>query len=110
MDQLFADLVIENGLATIVTVCISALCGFFCAQAKRFGKREKAEREILKSMARKEILDAHERYVIHHERMSVERYHEMIQICDAYTDLGGNGSAKPFIDDLKATKPYLLTE
>lgn len=105
-----AEIAFENGFVTIVTVLVSAALGFLAAQVKRLGKREQAEREILKTIARKEILDTHERYVIKGERMSVERYHEIQSLCSSYTDLGGNGSAKPFIKDLLAVRPYLLTE
>ena len=104
------ELVIENGFATVITVIVSGALGFFFSQAKRLGIRERAEREILKAIARKEIMDAHERYVVKKERMSVERYHEMERICSAYTDLGGNGSAKPLIADLLAIHPYVITE
>ena len=105
-----AEIAFDNGFATLVTVVVSAVLGFLAAQVKRMGKRERAEREVLKALARKEILDAHERYVIRGERMSVERYHEMERICTAYSDLGGNGSAKPFIKDLLNLRPYLVTE
>lgn len=108
--QIILELIAENGLTTLLTIAISAACGFFAAQAKRLGKREKAERVILKTIARKEILDAHEKYVIKQAKMSVERYHEIVSIIDAYNSLGEDGSVKPFISDLLAVKPYLITE
>lgn len=107
--ELISHLLVENGVATVITVLMSGVVGFLIARVKRFGKRERAEREVLKAMARKEILDAHERYIVNGESMSVDRYDEMIRICDAYTDLGGNGSAKPFIDALKAKQPWTVT-
>lgn len=101
---------IEQGITTIIAMVVTGVMGFLIARVKHLSKFEKARVEIEKAMARQMIFDAYEDYVVKDKKLTIARYDELLRIFDAYTALGGNGTAKKYMEEIKALKPYLVID
>lgn len=71
---------------------------------------EEAKNEIVKCSARRDILEAYERYIVRGEHMSITRYDEIEREYKAYKKLGGNGTAKAYMEEIEKKRPYLVTD
>lgn len=71
---------------------------------------ERATREITKALGRWLIFEAYEKYIISNEKLSIARYEEICRTFDAYKALGGNGTAKAYMEEITARRPYLVTD
>lgn len=100
----------EELITTIVGMAVTGVLGFLVARIKSLSKFDKARIEIEKAMARQMIFEAYEKYVIRHEKLTIARYDELLRIFDAYTALGGNGTAKKYMEEIKALRPYLVID
>lgn len=101
---------IEQGVTTLVAMAVTGVLGFLIARVKHLSKFEKARVEIEKAMARQMIFDAYEEYVVKGKKLTIARYDELLRIFDAYIALGGNGTAKKYIEEIKALQPYLVID
>lgn len=104
------EITINQAVVTCVGLVVTAVLGYFVGKLKRLSKVEKARIVIEKASARAHILSAYERYIIKGEHMSVSRYDELNEEYEAYVTLGGNGTAKRYMEEIKALKPYLVTD
>lgn len=100
----------EELITTIVGMAVTGVLGFLIARIKHLTKFDRARIEIEKAMARQMIFEAYEKYVIRHEKLTIARYDELLRIFDAYTALGGNGTAKKYMEEIKALRPYLVID
>lgn len=100
----------EELITTIVGMAVTGVLGFPIARLKNLSKFERARIEIEKAMARQMIFDAYEDYVVKGKHLTIARYEELLRIFDAYTALGGNGTAKKYMEEIKALKPYLVID
>lgn len=97
-------------ITSIVGIIASGVIGFLVAKVTHLSKFAKARVEIEKAMARQMIFDAYEDYVVKGKKLTIARYDELLRIFDAYTALGGNGTAKQYMEAIKALKPYLVVD
>lgn len=105
-----SETVIHQVVTTLVAMAVTGAVGFLVANAKRVSRFDKARIEIEKSLARQMIFEAYEDYVINGKKLTIARYEELLRIFDAYTALGGNGTAKKYMEEIKALKPYLVID
>lgn len=83
------------------------------AESERDAERAELERAriiIEKASARWHIKQAFEKYIINGEHMTIAAYEELLEEYDAYTILGGNGTAKAYMAEIMKLKPYLVTD
>ena len=78
--------------------------------AAKDSKVEQARIIIEKASARAHILSAYEKCIINGEHLTIARYEELLEEYEAYTLLGGNGTAKRYMEEIKALKPYLVID
>ncbi len=104
------EIAISQSVATVVGMAVTGALGFFAARIKQHGKVERARIEIEKATAREMIFDAYERYIVRGERMTIARYEELLRVYEAYRALGGNGTAKAYMEEIIAKRPYLVIE
>lgn len=96
-------------VSTIASMLAAGVIGYLMSQLKSKTKKNKAHMEVVKCTARRDILEAYERYVVRGEKMSVMRYDEIKREYDAYKTLGGNGTAENYMREIEALHPYLIT-
>lgn len=89
---------------------LTGVAGYLAAMLRRRTKQEKATAQIIKALGRKEIMDAYQTYVVEEHHMTVERFGQLSEIFGAYTDLGGNGTAKRMFEEIKAKRPWIVTD
>lgn len=106
-----AYLMANEALTTIVGMAVAGVLGFLVAQLKRLTKLDKARIEIDKCTARRDIFDAYEDYIVRGKHMTISRYDELEREFEAYLVLGGNGTAKKYMEEIRAKKkPYLVVD
>lgn len=88
----------------------TGVAGYLAAAMRRRTKEERATAKVIKALARKEIMDAYELYVAQGRHMTVERLDQLTEVFEAYTALGGNGSAKRMYEQTRATAPWVVTD
>lgn len=96
-------------LALIITPAISALIGALVAggygRVKRAGgavlDRDRALADGMRVLLRKQLVDAYDRYVHQHARMTVERRSEIDETYRVYHALGGNGTVTAMYKELQ---------
>lgn len=89
---------------------VTGIFGYLLAMLRRRSKAEKATAQIIKALGRKEIMDAYQTYVVDGHRMTVERFEQITEIIEAYAALGGNGTAKRMYEEIKAKRPWIVTD
>ena len=104
------EVTINQAVIAVVGFFVAGFLGYLVGKIKRLSKVEKARIIIEKASARAHILAAYERYIIRGEHMSVSRYDELNEEYEAYTTLGGNGTAKRYMEEIRQLKPYLITD
>lgn len=95
----------------------SALIVALVNQRKRIKEAEKHNSEIEKARltlekasARAHVKSAYRRYVVNGETMTISSYEEILEEYEAYRILGGNGTAKSYMEEITKLKPYLVTK
>ena len=97
-------------ITTIVAVVASGVIGFLVAQVKQLTKYQRARLIIDKASAREHIKTAYEKYVIGGKKMSISAYDDLLEEYEAYKLLGGNGTGERYMTEIKALKPFLITD
>ena len=69
---------------------------------------QKAIADGVRSLLRKNIVDAYELYVVHHSPLTVERYHELDAQHSAYKGLNGNGTVDHMWDELSCIDLHIV--
>ncbi len=103
------DAVTNQIVLTAVATVAGAVVGLMLSQAKALTRRQKAQDEILKALARKSIVDAHADYVVGGEPMTIERYDEVSRLYGAYRAMGGNGTGERLYKEIQQVCPYVVT-
>lgn len=97
-------------LTSLVGMAATGLVGYLVGIARERSTTRKAEREILSSMALKDIEDCHERYVVRKEKMTIARRERIVKLCHGYTTLYPESKEDPIIISLLAVKPYQVID
>ena len=97
-------------LIFIATGALGALGGFVMATYTKFSKQVRAAFKLTKAQGRKEIVDAYQAFVVEGRHMTVERHRELAETYEAYTALGGNGTAKRLWAELQQIDPWIVTD
>lgn len=100
----------EELITAVAGLIASGIIGFLIAQVKHLSKYQKARLIIDKASARDHIKTAYEKYVIGGKKMSISTYDELLEEYEAYKLLGGNGTGERYMQEIKALKPYLITD
>lgn len=110
MESFWQAMLVDNMLSTVVTAIASALAGFFICKFTSFTKKERARLDIDICQARETIFDAYEKYVVEGHRISSARYDNLVKLGNAYAALHQNSTAGKYMEEIKALKPYLITD
>lgn len=110
MEVVLADSFMKQIVTTVASMLAAGVIGYLMSQLKNKTKKSKAHMEVVKCTARRDILEAYERYVVRGEKMSVMRFDEIKREYDAYKVLGGNGTAENYMREIEALHPYLITK
>lgn len=111
MEDFIAGMMVDDFFKTIVTVIASAVAGYLLGFISKYSKRNKAVYTILKCVARNDIRDYYERYVVRGEHLSEARYNEIVDEFDAYEVVGGNGQAtNQYMDEIRNVRPWMITD
>lgn len=84
--------------------------GYLVAMLRKRTKQDQATAQIIKALGRKEIMDAYQTYIVEGRHMTVERFEQLTEIFEAYTTLGGNGTVKRMYEEIKAKRPWIVTD
>ena len=106
MDFLGRMVPIISGLCAI----IGALGGWIVSARTSRTRREKALAQGVLALLRAQLVDAYERYVVHGDRLTVERRHEIDRAFEAYEALGGNGTVKHLYEEFCDVPTYIVGE
>lgn len=87
-----------------------AVVGYLVAMFRKRSKVDVATSQIIKALGRKEIMDAYQAYIVQERHITVERFEQLTEIFEAYTTLGGNGTAKRMYEEIKAKRPWIVTD
>lgn len=85
---------INTALSQITGIAVAGLAGWVAASAKQHVGYDRAMRDGMKSVLRKELVDAYDKYVADGCPMTVERRHELEEAYRSYRALGGNGTGE----------------
>ena len=97
-------------LTTLSISALTALAGYLAGMLTKLTKRERARVSIEKALARDYIKDTYQKYVVEEHKMTIAAYDECIEIYEAYRVLGGNGTAKAYMEEIMELRPYLVTD
>lgn len=97
---------IISGLCTIIGV----LSGWIVSARTSRTKREKALSQGVLALLRTQLVDAYESYVVHCDRLTVERRHEIDMSYEAYKALGGNGTITRLYEEICEVPTYIVGE
>lgn len=104
-------IVVGQVITSIVGMAVAGVLGFLVARLKNLSKLDKARVEIDKCTARRDIFDAYEDYIVRGKHMTISRYDELEREYAAYLVLGGNGTAKKYMEEIRQTKkPFLVVD
>lgn len=95
---------------TLLPSIATGAFGYLVAMRRKRSKEQQAMAKVIKAMARKEIMDAYQLYIVEGHHMTVERFDQLTEIYEAYVDLGGNGTAKRMYEEIKAKRPWIVTD
>lgn len=104
------DIAINQAIAAAAGMATTGLLGFTLGLLKQHGRRERARIEIEKATAREMVFAAYEDYVVRGRHLTIARHDELLRVFEAYTALGGNGTAKRCMDEIEALRPYLVID
>lgn len=94
------EAVVLTVITQIVGIALAAMCGWLSSQLKKNTAHNDAMRKGMKTVLRKDIVDAYEKHVTEGKPMSVERRHEIEETFRAYEALGGNGTGRQMYEEL----------
>lgn len=104
------DIALNQAVIAVVGMVATGVIGYLAGLLKRLTKREKARIIIDKASARAHVKEAYQRYVIEGHKMTIAAYEEITEEYEAYRILGGNGTAKAYMEEITAKVPYLVTD
>lgn len=104
------EIAFNQAVVTVVGMVATGVIGYLAGLLKRLTKREKARIIIEKASARAHIKEAYQKYVIEGHTLTIAAYEELLEEYEAYQLLGGNGTAKAYMQEIMALKPYLVTD
>lgn len=104
------DIALNQAVIAVVGMVATGVIGYLAGLLKRLTKREKARIIIDKASARAHVKEAYQRYVIDGHKMTIAAYEELTEEYEAYRILGGNGTAKAYMEEITAKVPYLVTD
>lgn len=113
-DLIFVNMVIAL-TGFIVTSAATAAVGYFVGKMRNHKedkeqqeKIDKARITIEKATARRLIFEAHKDYVEDSKPLTIDRFREITETFDAYSVLGGNGTAKKFYEEISAVPIVMI--
>ncbi len=104
------EVAVNQTVVAVVGMVATGVIGYLAGLLKRLTKREKARIIIDKASARAHVKEAYQRYVIEGHKMTIAAYEELTEEYEAYRILGGNGTAKAYMEEITAKVPYLVTD
>lgn len=104
------EVAVNQAVVAVVGMVATGIIGYLAGLLKRLTKREKARIIIDKASARAHVKEAYQRYVIEGHKMTIAAYEELTEEYEAYRILGGNGTAKAYMEEITAKVPYLVTD
>lgn len=104
------EIALNQAVVAVVGMVATGVIGYLAGLLKRLTKREKARIIIDKASARAHVKEAYQRYVIEGHKMTIAAYEELTEEYEAYRILGGNGTAKAYMEEITAKVPYLVTD
>lgn len=104
------EVAVNQAVVAVVGMVATGVIGYLAGLLKRLTKREKARIIIDKASARAHVKEAYQRYVIEGYKMTIAAYEELTEEYEAYRILGGNGTAKAYMEEITAKVPYLVTD
>lgn len=104
------EVAVNQAVVAVVGMVATGVIGYLAGLLKRLTKREKARIIIDKASARAHVKEAYQRYVIEGHKMTIAAYEELTEEYEAYRILGGNGTAKVYMEEITAKVPYLVTD
>ena len=104
------EVAVNQAVVAVVGMVATGVIGYLAGLLKRLTKREKARIIIDKTSARAHVKEAYQRYVIEGHKMTIAAYEELTEEYEAYRILGGNGTAKAYMEEITAKVPYLVTD
>lgn len=104
------EVAVNQAVIAVVGMVATGVIGYLAGLLKRLTKREKARIIIDKASARAHVKEAYQRYVIEGHKMTIAAYEELTEEYEAYRILGGNGTAKAYMEEITAKVPYLVTD
>lgn len=104
------DVAINQVVLTIAGMVSSGAVGYLVGVLKAHSKREKARIIIEKASAREHVKTAYRLYIIEGKHMTIAAYEELLEEYEAYKILGGNGTAKAYMQEIMELRPYLVTK
>lgn len=110
MENFLFGIIFNEVFNQIVTVAAAGIAGFFIAKFTGFTKKERARVEIDKITVREYITNAYNSHVIQGHPVTQKRREELDRAFDAYTTLGGNGTARQFMDAIREIPVTLVVE
>lgn len=99
-----------NLLVPLVPSVLTGIVGYLTAVLRRRTDEDRATAQIIKALGRKEIMSAYRLHVVEKRKLTVERFDQITEIFEAYTTLGGNGTAKRMYEEIKAKRPWIVTD
>lgn len=106
MGELIANQIVITVIVTVVGMCLAAVSGYVVG----INKHSKARKTIDECVARNEIRQAYEDYVVKGKKLTASRYDELERLFDAYLTMGWNGSGKKWIAEIREKIPYLIID
>lgn len=97
-------------LLPLLPSVVTGIFGYLVAMLRRRTKEDRATAQIIKALGRKEIMDAYQVYIVEGHHMTVVRFEQLTEIFEAYTTLGGNGTAKRMYEEIKVKRPWVVTD
>lgn len=110
MEEFIFGIIFNEVFNQIVTGAACGIAGFFIAKVVGLTKKERARIEIDKITVREYITNAYNSHVIHEHPVTQKRREELDRAFEAYTILGGNGTAKQFMEAIREIPVTLVVD
>lgn len=110
MEEVIAGFIFNDIFNQVLTIAAAGIAGYFVAKVAGLTKKERARVEIDKITVREYITNAYTDHVINGHPITQKRREELDRAFEAYTILGGNGTAKQFMDALREIQVTLVIE
>lgn len=110
MEEFLFGFVFNDVFNSIVTAAAAGVAGFFIAKVTHLTKKERARLEIDKCTAREYVRNAYREHVIDGHAITEKRWEEIEKAFNAYTALGGNGTAAQYMSKLREIPVTMITE